>query len=290
MNGWLLSLPGQSRQYAISWVASLLFHGLAMVWAFLFLSDLQLAPQPEPFRWEVAVVQASASKSAEQPSSAQATPAPPEPQPVDQPATEPQPVVQTRNVQTIQPVQQVIHREIREVKHVFQAAEAIPTVESVSQTAESVQAVQQAAVVKQTGESQAMTQEASQAPSSPPDSGPASPARVQQAAVTHLPVRSAPATKADYSWLADALWREVERLKRYPHIARMNRWEGRVVLRAVIRDDGRVMDLRVMQSSGYDILDQDALEVIRQASPLKLKHPLGQPQVTVQVPISYRLR
>ena len=32
-------------------------------------------------------------------------------------------------------------------------------------------------------------------------------------------------TMPDYGWLAESLWAKVERLKRYPPIARMNRWE-----------------------------------------------------------------
>ena len=116
------------------------------------------------------------------------------------------------------------------------------------------------------------------------------PAAMEQASIKELPVRSTPRTKADYGWLADALWSRVEQLKRYPSIARMNRWEGKVVLRAVIRDTGDVVELKVTESSGHAILDKDALEVIKRASPLRLNHPLGQPQVVVHVPISYQLR
>jgi protein TonB len=121
-------------------------------------------------------------------------------------------------------------------------------------------------------------------------SKPAEPAAMEQASIKELPVRAAPRAKADYSWLADALWSRVEQLKRYPPIARMNRWEGKVVLRAVIRDTGDVVELEVTESSGHAILDRDALEVMKRASPLRLKHPLGQAQVVVHVPISYQLR
>lgn len=105
-----------------------------------------------------------------------------------------------------------------------------------------------------------------------------------------VPVRSAPATKADYGWLVEALWGRVEQLKHYPHMARLNRWEGKVVLRAVIKDDGELLSVDVVSSSGHAILDRDAVEVLRKASPLHLKHPLGKPQVMVQVPINYSLR
>ena len=95
--------------------------------------------------------------------------------------------------------------------------------------------------------------------------------------------------KRDYGWLTDALWTRIEQLKRYPSLARLNRWEGKVVVRAVIKETGDVADLRIAQSSGYDILDQDALEILKQTAPLQLKQPLGQPQIVVHIPISYKL-
>lgn len=104
------------------------------------------------------------------------------------------------------------------------------------------------------------------------------------------PVRTAPAARVDYGWLAESLWRRVVALKRYPHRARLNRWEGKVLLTAVIREDGHLGDLRVQESSGYKILDEDAMELVKQACPLHMKHPLGRPEVVVQIPINYTLR
>ncbi len=103
------------------------------------------------------------------------------------------------------------------------------------------------------------------------------------------PSQSRPAVKADFGWLTRALLSRIEQLKRYPHTARLNHWEGRVILRAVIRDDGELIGVEVTESSGYSELDHDALEIVKKASPLELTHPLGQPQVVVRVPIRYRL-
>lgn len=96
-------------------------------------------------------------------------------------------------------------------------------------------------------------------------------------------------TKSDYGWLGQLLRTRVEQLKHYPHVARANRWEGRVVLRAVIGEDGQLVDLKVSESSGHSILDEAAMDVLKQSAPLTLPAPLGRPQVVVQVPISYRL-
>jgi protein TonB len=96
-------------------------------------------------------------------------------------------------------------------------------------------------------------------------------------------------TQTDYGWLRNALWGRIEELKRYPTQARTNHWEGKVVVEVVIRNDGEVVGLRIAESSGRAILDQEALAVMRKASPLVLKHSLGGPSVTLLVPISYKL-
>jgi protein TonB len=98
-----------------------------------------------------------------------------------------------------------------------------------------------------------------------------------------------PAVQADYRWLAESLWRRVAELKRYPSAARLNGWEGRVVLRAVIRSDGHLADISVQKSSGYDALDKAAIEAVRLACPLHMKHELGRGEVAVSLPIVYSL-
>jgi periplasmic protein TonB len=112
--------------------------------------------------------------------------------------------------------------------------------------------------------------------------------------VTHRPIkqrqlRAYGQAQRDYGWLRDALWNRIEQLKRYPAQAKANHWEGKVVLEAVIRDDGTIIDLKVAESSSYAVLDQEALNAVKKASPLSLKHPLGQPRITILVPISYKL-
>lgn len=110
-----------------------------------------------------------------------------------------------------------------------------------------------------------------------------------QASIQSTPAQVKHATKPDYGWLIEALWSRVERFKRYPYIARTNRWEGMVVLQAVISQDGKLLDLKVAESSGHQLLDQDAMDVMRKSCPLHLEHPLGRSQVVVNIPISYKL-
>jgi periplasmic protein TonB len=111
---------------------------------------------------------------------------------------------------------------------------------------------------------------------------------VEHRAVLHRDVQYR-RTQADYGWLRDLLWKRIEELKRYPMLARANHWEGKVVVQAVIRADGTVGALSVAESSGHALLDEEAMVVMRKASPLRLTHQLEKSQITILVPISYRL-
>ncbi|NWF71909.1 MAG: energy transducer TonB [Nitrospirae bacterium] len=116
----------------------------------------------------------------------------------------------------------------------------------------------------------------------PPDQAP-----VQMAAISQVP--SNPPAKRDYGWLSDAIFRRLEELKRYPASARVDRAEGKVVVKAVINEDGNLGEVEVFQSSGYPMLDKAAVETMRQAAPFHLPHPLGQPRMTIKIPMNYRL-
>lgn len=121
------------------------------------------------------------------------------------------------------------------------------------------------------------------------DAKPAEPVVRESAPQVAMATRPTPAVKADYGWLAESLWRRVAELKRYPSSARLNGWEGKVVLRVVIRADGHLAEVRIQKSSGYDVLDRAALEAIRLACPLHMKHELNAPEVAMNLPIVYSL-
>ncbi len=295
MNTLPLYHGGEHFRYLQGWMLSVLLHGAVVGAAITLVSDLHLEPQPEPFQWEVSVVEAPAPERVGTPPAS-----PAEPTPTLAPPVEPQ--VVTKSVQQV--TRQEVRQEVREISPV------VPTPMQATQPGDrpvqAVETLRQIVPLETTepapiSEAPPVVREA-EAPATPvvsaeavPDSPPqptvvASPAvEDTRTAVRESPARPVAAMKADYGWLAEALWRRVEQLKRYPHLARMNRWEGRVVLRVVIQEDGHLLDLAVSESSGHSVLDQDALEILKLASPLTLKHPLGKPQVVVQVPISYRL-
>jgi TonB family protein len=63
-----------------------------------------------------------------------------------------------------------------------------------------------------------------------------------------------------------AVTRAAARFKRYPRVAIDNNWEGEVVVLVAIGADGRLASLRVKLSSGYEVLDQQALQMFDNAS------------------------
>jgi protein TonB len=113
------------------------------------------------------------------------------------------------------------------------------------------------------------------------------PAPTQMAAISSAPT-NAPTTR-DYGWLSEAILRRVEELKRYPASARVDHAEGKVVVKAVINEDGSIGEMEVFQSSGHPGLDKAAVETMREAAPFHLPRPLGQPRMTIKIPMSYRL-
>jgi len=295
---------------AWSWAVSLLLHGLAIGAAIILIADMRLAPQPEPFRWVVSKIEARTL--AETPSQAQPTtarprkPMPPtQARPVEADAPPTRPVTPIRQ-QSAQPAPVAKPAEpapvIREAITPKEPASSEPVAPPVAHptTAPSTHIAAPPVVASAPA---TQTQKAIQTQSLPIDPQ----AQVQDipapqtppATVASLipPIQPGPQaqptqgtqTKSDYGWLGQLLRTRVEQLKHYPHVARANRWEGRVVLRAVIGEDGQLVELKVSESSGHSILDEAAMDVLKQSAPLTLPAPLGRPQVVVQVPINYRL-
>lgn len=131
--------------------------------------------------------------------------------------------------------------------------------------------------------------EESPSPVSPPASSTASEPPTQVAKAASQPLSHTPAAKADHRWVGESLWRRVAELKRYPSTARLNGLEGRVILKAVIRADGHLAEVSVVKSSGHAVLDAAAMEAVKLACPLHMKHSIGPPQIVVSLPIVYSL-
>nr|MBI3613915.1 energy transducer TonB [Nitrospirota bacterium] len=309
MTEFSLHRPGEVQARAWSWTVSLLLHGFAIGAAIILVADLRLAPQPEPFRWVVSKVEPRTPVEApSQAQPAQAQPSKPMPptqaRPVEADATPTQPVPairqQSAQAAVAKPVEptpaarEAITQQGPASSEPIATPVAPPTpAPSTHSAAASVMANAPSAQPQTAIQTQSVHSDPqAQAQDIPaPQAPPATVASLMPATQPGPQAQPTQATqtKSDYGWLGQMLRTRVEQLKHYPHVARANRWEGRVVLRAVIGEDGQLVDLKVSESSGHSILDEAAMEVLKKAAPLTLPEPLGRPQVVVQVPISYRL-
>lgn len=71
----------------------------------------------------------------------------------------------------------------------------------------------------------------------------------------------------------------------YPDAARRMGWQGKVILSFVIRADGSVRSFRIIQSSGFMMLDRKAVETVQEAAPF----PRPPVEAQLVIPIIYRL-
>lgn len=86
------------------------------------------------------------------------------------------------------------------------------------------------------------------------------------------------------------LAREARRFKRYPALARQRGWEGVVVVIVTMIAGGAIPHVSLSQSSGIDLLDQEALELVSQAVHIAaIPESLRNRQFALTLPIHYRL-
>jgi len=278
----------QKDAHVQGWLVSVLLHGTVAFAAILLVKQIQLVPQDEPFKWNVAMV-SPAQPVQQTASSPNQAPAPSVPSTTS--ASSPH-VQQTPPAQTLpspQPLAQQTTPSISErastpvvteppppqpttpsqsAAHTTQPAEA-PMVVSAESAAQTAPSNTPSAILEQTAQSDQ------------------APAPTQMAAISPAP--SNVPTKRDYGWLSEAILRRVEELKRYPSSARVDRAEGKVVVTAVINEDGSIGEVEVFRSSGHLSLDKAAVETMRQAAPFHLPRPLGHPRMTIKIPMSYQL-
>jgi protein TonB len=134
-------------------------------------------------------------------------------------------------------------------------------------------------------------------PLQPPAAAPSAAVRTEAAPVPAAPASSAsppasdsmdPATLGQYRI---AIIAAAKRYKRYPRLALDNNWEGQADVRLMVGPDGNTVSLSIRSRSGYEVLDQQALEMIRKAKPLTPIPPaLRGKSFTVDVPVVFSLK
>jgi len=72
----------------------------------------------------------------------------------------------------------------------------------------------------------------------------------------------------------------------YPRRAQRMGWTGRVVVSFDVLKNGHVRDIRIIKSTGHELLDSNLVETIRKMEPF----PRPPVSVTLNMPITYELR
>jgi len=303
--------PGvQKDAHVQGWLVSIFLHGTVAVTAILLMKQVPLVPHDEAFTWDVAMtspgqpVQPAAAPQNQGPTpfvpSTTSTPSPPMQQAVPaQTLPPPQPLVQQTTSSIAEEIITPVLPDVRPPQpttHSQSETRTTPSAKPIAHRPETAMVAESTSIVKQDEAQEGTIAEsaAQTVPSNHPSEIPEQashadmvPAPMQMAAISPAPT-GAPA-KRDFGWLSEAILRRVEELKRYPASARVDRAEGKVVVKAVINEDGNVGEVEVFQSSGHPGLDKAAIDTLRQAAPFHLPRPLGQPGMTIKIPMSYRL-
>lgn len=75
----------------------------------------------------------------------------------------------------------------------------------------------------------------------------------------------------------------------YPRLAAMRGWEGEVRLRLKVARKGNLLSLQVDRSSGYEILDQHALQLVELVRMPPFPEALEGSEIQITVPVNYKL-
>jgi len=170
------------------------------------------------------------------------------------------------------------------VKRVQAKKQTVPAVQPAPQPLPPLETVESA----QTTDAAPATAQEVVAPPSVAASLPSPPETVSLLAPAPLP-RLAPSAEvlSDYT---RSLSNALDRYKEYPRIAELRGWEGSVTMRLRVAPSGRLIEAQVYKSSGFAVLDQQAVAMVSKAGVLPVPpEGLDAAEVPVLVPINFRL-
>ncbi len=106
-------------------------------------------------------------------------------------------------------------------------------------------------------------------------------------------VRTPPPPQVDYDALSNQyarlISREVAKYKQYPKIAQMRNWQGEAIIQILVDGSGKVLESKVHTSSGYDVLDKQAIKMVNEASLPLPPEALRNKPISILIPIAFKL-
>jgi protein TonB len=128
------------------------------------------------------------------------------------------------------------------------------------------------------------------APPSPPAAAPGPTAKIDPQPTSPLPSSEGPDALSirQYSIEVAGL---AKKFKTYPRVARDNNWEGKVVIRVAVKANGINATYSVLESSGHEVLDKQALEMVtRGRGRAQIPPALRGKEFTFDIPVFYEMK
>ena len=193
---------------------------------------------------------------------AEEAPPPPEPEP-------PQPKPQPPKPPSVKPQPRPAPVAVPEVPAPVPPTQAQPEPEPAPQPAPPPEVVSVAP--------QAEAQPAFTAPPPPPE-----PPRIPSPSQQDID-----AARNGYSLL---LAREFSKHRQYPRIAQLRGWQGTVRVQLELDTNGNITQSSIKDSSGFDVLDRQALDMVKKATPLPLPPEILRNRAfSILVPVTFKL-
>ena len=108
---------------------------------------------------------------------------------------------------------------------------------------------------------------------------------------TKTPVQSKTTLQANETraHVASIIYKELKPFFKYPRLAVKRNWQGKVLLSLRVSSSGKIENIQVKQSSGYNILDQAAINSLRKMGKLPRVSSLLIQDIELKFPITYKL-
>jgi protein TonB len=88
----------------------------------------------------------------------------------------------------------------------------------------------------------------------------------------------------------NTLWGAIGKYKQYPRIAQMRGWQGEAIVELLLDGNGKLKSKKIIQSSGFESLDKQALEMVEKAAPFPAPpEALRGSNFSIKVPIPFKL-
>jgi periplasmic protein TonB len=278
------------------WLCSLTLHGLLLLSLFpLFRQSLMTVPT-EPFHWEIALVQSTQitdtsvqSVEAIRPMLASLPKRAPMPARPSNHETSPADRHVPIRPQTAEPVAPATQPNI--------SSAAVPPIESATASISDGQIPDQPQVSdsrRQTTDMpvgstavEPLTAQTAEATVNDDTVRKTEPVQPVQPAANGLASEAVSTPRPDYGWLQQAIFNRLEKLKRSSRPSLDQSRPIKVMVKAVVSQEGTLLDSTVLKSSGLERIDQEAMALVQRAFPMQLDRTLDRQQIVMRIPITY---